>query len=178
VRREPSDSDHQRENFKVRRSEKEDIPVLVDFTVKEAFESEGLQTNVSTVHQGVKAAFEGDSIAAYWVLENLDSARIVGSVSIVEEWSDWNAAPYWFIQGVYILPEFRGKKLMNLMLDEVKKEARERKVVELRLYVHKNNSRAIKAFLQDGFEFMPYQLMSQRPAAEKRDTETRQRRVP
>lgn len=156
-------------DFKVRRANSEDIPIIVDFTIQEAIESEGLNPNVSTVRRGVETAFESEWIAAYWVLEHLGSARIVGSVSVVEEWSDWNAAPYWFIQSIYVLPEFRGRNLMKFMLDKVRREARDKGVIELRLYVHKKNRRAINAFLLYGFQLEPYQLMSKRLAKERTD---------
>ncbi len=141
----------------VRRATKEDLEKLISFTLAEAIDSEGLKINNQRVMSGIKTALEDESIAKYWVLEA--SGSVIGSISVVMEWSDWNAGYYWWIQSMYIDPQFRGQGLMKLLLNDVMKKAREEQAVEVRLYVHHDNTTAIKAYATAGFEDSEYKIM-------------------
>jgi hypothetical protein len=82
--------------MKVRPARREDVETIIDFVVEEAREAESRTIDRGIISRGVAAAFDDERLARYWVLE--DGDRIVGSISVVSEWSDWNAAPYWWIQ--------------------------------------------------------------------------------
>jgi GNAT superfamily N-acetyltransferase len=97
----------------------------------------------------------------YWVLED-DSGQAVGSISVVTEWSNWRAGYYWWIQSLYIRPEDRGQNLMTYLLAAVAEEARQEGALELRLIVHRDNSRAIRAYAREGFEEAAYVMMAMR----------------
>jgi ribosomal protein S18 acetylase RimI-like enzyme len=60
---------------------------------------------------------------------------------------------------MYLLPSHRGKGLMNMLLQEVKNVAKTEDAIELRLYVHRNNKRAIKAYQKSGFCDSDYEIM-------------------
>jgi GNAT superfamily N-acetyltransferase len=143
----------------IRRAKSADLESLVSFAVAEAKEAEGVKKDSERVRQGVTAALNDDSIAMYWVLEK-NNTDIIGSVSIVKEWSDWNSGYYWWIQNMYILPEFRGKGLMQRLIQALKDTAREEGALELRLYVHKNNAPAISAYQKVGFFDADYRIMT------------------
>ena len=57
----------------------------------------------------------------YWVLMNQNNEP-VGSASALKEWSDWSAGYYWWIQSMYIEPDYRGKGYMDLLLNAIKSE--------------------------------------------------------
>ena len=143
----------------IRRAKSADLENLVSFAVAEAKEAEGVKKDSERVRQGVATALNDDSIAMYWVLENNNSG-VIGSVSIVKEWSDWNSGYYWWIQNMYILPEFRGKGLMQRLIQALKDTAQEEGALELRLYVHKNNAPAISAYQKVGFFDADYRIMT------------------
>jgi GNAT superfamily N-acetyltransferase len=145
--------------FSVRNANLDDLDILVSFTVAEAKEAECIEKSTSIVKRGIKAGIENPVLARYWVLEH-DQKNVIGRISIVKEWSDWNAGSYWWIQSMYIQPEFRGQKLMRPLLEAVKEAAREEKALEIRLYVFKKNSRAINAYHREGFTDTPYQIMT------------------
>jgi GNAT superfamily N-acetyltransferase len=84
---------------------------------------------------------------------------VVGSASIVREWSDWHAADYWWVQSMFVRPECRGKGLSALLLDEIARQARAAGALEVRLYVHRENERAAAAYRRYGFVDAPYQVM-------------------
>ena len=143
----------------IRRAKSADLESLVSFAVAEAREAEGIKKDSERVRQGVATALKDDSIAMYWVLE-INNTGVIGSVSIVKEWSDWNSGYYWWIQNMYILPEFRGKGLMQQLIQALKEAARNEGALELRLYVHKNNAQAISAYQKVGFFDADYRIMT------------------
>lgn len=144
--------------MKVRRATREDLPQLVAFTTAEAQEAEGRIEVLESVEEGIRMALQDDSIAMYWMLvDELDVP--IGSVSALREWSDWNAGFYWWIQSMYITPNQRGRGYMSLLLKAVVDEMIRHKGLELRLYVHKDNRRAIRAYEKASFERSPYEIM-------------------
>ena len=145
--------------FHIRKATSADLKSLVSFAVAEAKEAEGVKKDSERVRRGISTALKDDSIAMYWVLEEKDSG-VIGSVSIVKEWSDWNSGYYWWIQNMYILPEFRGKGLIERLIQALKDAARNEGALELRLYVHKNNAQAISAYQKVGFFDADYRIMT------------------
>lgn len=145
-------------NYTVRSAEIEDLDMLVDFTLAEASEAEGSKKSSACVREGIKTALVDPSIACYWMLENQEG-DLIGSVSIVKEWSDWHAGFYWWVQSMFIRPEYRGQKLMKLLLDKIRQEAKNENALEIRLYVHSHNIRAIRAYKREGFSDSPYKIM-------------------
>ena len=145
--------------FHIRKALPADLKSLVSFAVAEAKEAEGVKKDSERVREGVTTALNDDSIAMYWVLEKKDTG-VIGSVSMVKEWSDWNSGYYWWIQNMYILPEFRGKGFMERLIQVLKDAARNAHALELRLYVHKNNAQAISAYQKVGFFDSDYRIMT------------------
>ena len=146
------------EDFYVRRADLSDLEQLTSFTMAEFREAEGITEVPESICLGVKTTLEDESIAMYWVLVR-DGAEVIGNVSVVKEWSNWHAGYYWWIQSMYIQPEYRGKGLMQKLLGAVKAAAKEDRALELRLYVHKMNTRAISAYRKSGFPDADYQIM-------------------
>ena len=145
--------------FQVRNAKLDDLDNLVEFVIAEAKEAEGIMKSSDIVLNGIKAGLENPDTARYWIIEN-ENGNPVGNVSVVKEWSDWNCAFYWWIQSMYLLAAHRGKGLMNELLQEVKNAARIEGAMELRLYVHRNNKRAIKAYQKAGFSESDYSIMT------------------
>jgi len=145
-------------DYIVRRAKLSDLGQLVDFTLAEAVESEGSRKNKEKAREGIRAALENESVALYWVIQN-SPEQLIGNISVVKEWSNWNAGYYWWVQSLYIKPEHRGRGLMKKLIQTVREAAREGDALDLRLYVHKNNAPAIKAYLKAGFVDAPYRIM-------------------
>jgi GNAT superfamily N-acetyltransferase len=145
--------------MKVRPAETGDLGALLGFIAEEAREAGEPVRDRATLERGIATALDDPSVAMYWLL--LDHADTpCGCISIVREWSDWNALDYWWIQSVYIVPEKRGQGHLDLLLDRVSESARERGCTELRLYVHEHNRRAIRAYEKAGFAPLPYRSMT------------------
>jgi len=60
---------------------------------------------------------------------------------------------------MYIVPDQRGKGYMPLLLNAVINEMESQNGLELRLYVHQDNRKAIKAYEKSAFEKSPYEIM-------------------
>lgn len=144
--------------MKVRKAVLDDLPYLINFTAEEAREAEGSIKIPETLEKGILVALRDPSIATYWVLADENNTP-VGSVSAVREWSDWNAGYYWWIQSMFLSKSQRGKGRMSLLLDAVKHEMKEQKGLELRLYVHKDNSKAVRAYQNAHFSKSDYEVM-------------------
>jgi len=138
-----------------------DLPALVDLTLKEALEAENRELNRSVVEEGVRAALENPKLAKYWVLKAADDESIA-SISVVREWSDWNAGFYWWIQSLFIQKDYRGQGLLQQLFSRVQLEARKADAVELRLYVHRKNLPACRAYEREGFVESPYQVFARK----------------
>ena len=145
--------------MRVRKASPSDLDIIVDFIAEEAREAEGRTLQRETLERGIGAALQDDSIADYWLLVS-DIGIACGCTSVVKEWSDWNAGFYWWIQSMYIAPNCRGKGHLNTLLDAVAEAARTRKCLELRLYVHKDNRAAMRAYEKAKFRDSPYLIMS------------------
>lgn len=148
-----------RENrLNIREAELRDLLFLVEFTSEEAREAENAVKIPETLKRGIEAALRDRGIASYWVMADKDDIPI-GSISTVREWSDWNAGYYWWIQSMYLRPDYRGKGLMSELISYVESEMYRAGGLELRLYVHSNNVVARRAYEKSGFSLSDYQIM-------------------
>lgn len=145
-------------DLKVRRAELKDLDKLIGFAYEEAREAEGAEMVPATLRTGIMTALINKEIAIYWVLVDRDDEP-VGNVSALKEWSNWNAGFYWWIQSMYISPQYRGKGYLPLLLNTVNAEAKKQGALDLRLYVYKDNVRAIKAYEKTGFVEAKYNIM-------------------
>ena len=145
--------------YQVRRATINDLTHIIGFISQEAFESEGRTADLDKLEVGIRTALGDDSIAMYWVLIDQDR-QPVGCTSVVKEWSDWNAGYYWWIQSLFIAPEHRGQGLLNVMMDAVVSDANASSCLEIRLYVHRDNAVAIRAYKKAEFHPSDYQIMT------------------
>ncbi|MCX6271647.1 MAG: GNAT family N-acetyltransferase, partial [Bacteroidetes bacterium] len=81
-------------NIKIRPAAIDDTPVIIDFQMKMALESEGITLNHSILTEGVKAVFHDPSKGRYLVAEF--RGRVIASLMLTSEWSDWNNKMVWW----------------------------------------------------------------------------------
>jgi ribosomal protein S18 acetylase RimI-like enzyme len=134
-----------------------DRDTLVAFTMAEAREAERAMLDAVKVRQAIAAAFATPPRARYWVAET--EREIIASTSIVTEWSDFHAGEYWWVQSLYIVPAHRGSGLLEQLLDHLTLQAQTAGALDVRLYVHTTNTRAVRAYQRCGFSEAPYLIM-------------------
>jgi hypothetical protein len=78
---------------------------IADFQIMMAWETEKIRLDPLTCRSGVQAVFARPTLGTYHVCAR--ETGIVGSLLITPEWSDWRNGLIWWIQSVYIEPEFR-----------------------------------------------------------------------
>jgi ribosomal protein S18 acetylase RimI-like enzyme len=147
-------------HYKIRDADSSDLDSIVEFTVREAREAEGLDVSRTAAERGVAAALGDRTLATYWLAE-CDGA-VVASVSVVKEWSNFRGGHYWWIQSLFIVPEHRGTGLVERLLDHVLEAARTDGALDVRLYAHSANERALSAYRRYGFTTAPYVMLTRR----------------
>ncbi len=128
----------------VRKAISGDALPIIDFQQKMAWETEKKKLDNITVTKGVNAVFADELRGQYYVAE--DDGKVVASLLITYEWSDWRNSIVWWFQSVYVLPEFRRQGIFRLMYTCIKQLAEEQDIAGLRLYVETENKRARKTY--------------------------------
>lgn len=142
----------------IRKAQASEAEALANLILAMAMESEGRALNRDTLMAGIQAVFQNPGLGTYWVAES--AGVLIGCTLITTEWSDWNNAPYWWFQSVYICPEHRGQGIFERILSTVEDAAQAEGAKELRLYVEQNNQRAIRVYHRVGFESEHYHCMT------------------
>ena len=135
----------------IRIAEGADARSLIEFNQAMAFETEGKTLVNEQISSGVGAVFSDEKKGFYVAAE--DDGKIVGGLMVTFEWSDWRNAWFWWIQSVYILPDYRGKKIYRLLYEFVKEKAKTENVCGFRLYVEHDNVSAQKVYKKLGWRF-------------------------
>ena len=131
--------------FIIRKGAAQDCQTLVAFNQAMAKETEHKTLDENILHKGVSQLIANPAMGFY-LLAEVDQ-NIAGSLMITEEWSDWRAARFWWIQSVYVAPEFRRQGVYSKLYREVQQLAEEQgDVCGLRLYVEKDNKNAQKTY--------------------------------
>jgi ribosomal protein S18 acetylase RimI-like enzyme len=149
------------ECFAVRKGAAGDIESIASFNILMAEETENLRLDPGVILAGVNGMIENPERGFYLVVENSENTdpEIVGSLMITTEWSDWRNGTFWWIQSVYVLPEFRRRGLYRLLYEQVRELARgSHDVCGFRLYVEKDNTTAQATYRNLGMEETDYRL--------------------
>ena len=128
----------------IRKAAPSDTPSIIDFQLKMAWETEELKLDPETVKKGVNAVFENNSRGQYYVAE--EDGNLIASLLITDEWSDWRNRNVWWLQSVYVLPEYRRRGVFRLMYNHIRLLAEKNDIAGLRLYVETKNSAAKKTY--------------------------------
>jgi ribosomal protein S18 acetylase RimI-like enzyme len=128
----------------IRKANTTDAGVIITFQKAMAMETENLVLDGEILTKGVMAVFEDKGKGQYFVAE--DNGKVVASLMITFEWSDWRNAIVWWFQSVYVIPEFRRQGIFRMMYDYIKNEGLSENIAGMRLYVESENHRAQKTY--------------------------------
>lgn len=145
----------------IRKATTGDISQIVDFQLNMALETERLELNRDILTAGVKNVLTGERGASYYMTE-IDGT-LAGMLMITLEWSDWRNGWVWWIQSVYVRPEFRGKGLYKMLYSHIVSLAEKSDdIMGIRLYVDKTNTNAQKVYKtlgMNGDHYLVYEWM-------------------
>jgi ribosomal protein S18 acetylase RimI-like enzyme len=146
------------QTFEVRAAVDEDAEVIADFNQRLAQESENKTLDPPTLLAGVKALLSDSRKGRYLVACHDD--QIVGQLMHTYEWSDWRNGDIWWLQSVYVIPEFRRRGVFRLLYETLNTDAESRPdVVGIRLYVELNNTHAQETYRNLKMRDAGYQVM-------------------
>jgi ribosomal protein S18 acetylase RimI-like enzyme len=144
----------------IRKAVFQDVALITQFNIAMAMETEQKILNEETVFAGVKGLFDHPE-AGYYVVAEMDGL-VVGSLMITTEWSDWRNGIFWWIQSVYIQPEFRRQGIYRSLYTWIKDLSKDHtEVCGFRLYVEKENHTAQKTYLSLGMQPTHYLLFEE-----------------
>jgi GNAT superfamily N-acetyltransferase len=128
----------------IRKAKPSDAQAIIDYQLKMAWETENMKLVPEIVTKGVDAVFHDQSRGQYYVAES--NGKVVASLLITYEWSDWRNCSVWWFQSVYVVLEFRRQGVFRKMYSHIRELAEELDIAGLRLYVETKNSRAQKTY--------------------------------
>ena len=129
----------------VRRAVASDFGFIVASNVAMAFETEDMTLDEALVRPGVGAVLADSSLGFYLVAEI--AGRPAGQLMVTYEWSDWRNGLWWWIQSVYVPPEFRRRGVYTALYRHVTGEAKAAGgVCGIRLYVEQENAAAQQVY--------------------------------
>ncbi|HEY8747360.1 MAG TPA: GNAT family N-acetyltransferase [Tepidisphaeraceae bacterium] len=143
----------------VRSARSEDASFIVESNCRMATETESLSLDRETVDRGVRAVLEDASKGRYF-LATIDDVP-VGQLMITFEWSDWRNGMIWWIQSVYVAPDYRRRGVFTALYDHVRSLVSTSGGVGLRLYVEENNATAQRTYQRMGMGMSHYRVMEE-----------------
>ncbi len=132
----------------VRLAVPQDVLAIINFNKAMAWETEKKELNDELLFSGVKRVLDSKAEAFYLVATT--SEQIIASLMVTKEWSDWRNAFIWWIQSVYVLPQYRRLGVYSKLYSKVKELGRQSDCCGFRLYVEKNNSSAQTTYSNAG----------------------------
>jgi ribosomal protein S18 acetylase RimI-like enzyme len=144
-------------NLRIRPAEPRDAADIARFNAAMAVETEHRTLEGPTLRAGVEAALGDRRHGFYLVAENGGAA--VGCLLVTYEWSDWRNGQWWWLQSVYVEPEWRRGGVFRALYDAVEQRLRASpEAIGLRLYVERDNARAQNTYAALGMHETVYRV--------------------
>ncbi|RMH08188.1 MAG: N-acetyltransferase [Nitrospirae bacterium] len=144
----------------IRRAFSSDLDVLTTFNTALAWETETRSLDPTRVRYGVQAVLDHPERGWYVVAEYASTHEVVGQTLVTFEWSDWRNATFWWLQSVYVRPQWRRRGVFRHLYQFVECLARKHsdQVAGIRLYVDYANLTAQTVYQALGFRPTSYQV--------------------
>jgi GNAT superfamily N-acetyltransferase len=141
----------------IRKAVSNDLRVIAGFQLMMARESEGIDLDRVVLENGIKAVFDDPSKGQYYV--TIIDNKVVASLMITYEWSDWRNGMVWWIQSVFVMADYRQKGVFKAMFNYLKDIVSSEPAIRgLRLYVDKSNFNAQAVYEVLGMNGEHYQV--------------------
>ena len=145
------------QDIRYRDANRRDALDIIEFQIAMARETESIELNRHICSRGVEAVFEDRTLGRYFVAEA--GSNLVASLMITYEWSDWRNGVVWWIQSVYVRPEFRRRGIYAGLYAHVRQIAENLETVKgIRLYVDRRNEPAQEVYRRLGMNGEHYQV--------------------
>ncbi len=149
-------------NVTVRPARREEIPILVEFQLALAQESESLTLDRQVVEQGVTAVFDEPTRGQYLIAVVRDQngyEEVAGALLLTYEWSDWRNGCVLWLQSVYVAPRWRRQGVFRSLHRYVQERLLSQSTfIGMRLYVDTRNRTAQEVYRRLGMRGDHYQV--------------------
>jgi GNAT superfamily N-acetyltransferase len=136
-----------------------DLRALVEHNAAMALETEHRELDRAVLTGGVRSVLADPAKGRYLVAIRENPSRIVGSVLVTYEWSDWRNRTFWWIQSVYVPVAERKSGVFRALYRHLFDEAQSRgDVCGLRLYVEQENECAQEVYRSLGMAQSAYRM--------------------
>ena len=108
-------------NIEIRRATPADVETLVAFNAAMARETEDKDLDLASLRAGINALLKDEALGFYLVAD-IDG-QAVGQLMITTEWSDWRNAHFWWLQSLYVLPDYRRQGVFRHLYSYIQAEA-------------------------------------------------------
>ena len=142
-------------NWKVEKGTEAEAGKIAEFQIDMALESEGAILDRDKILNGVRAGLSDPAKGTYYIVRT-ESGETAGSLLVTKEWSDWNNCWYWWIQSVFVKPEYRRQGAFTYLYETVRAFAKQEGSTCLRLYVDRSNRKAQKCYKKQGMDECHY----------------------
>ncbi len=144
-------------NVIIRNAERRDAKTIAQCNAAMAKETEHLELDFQRLFDGVNGLFNNPTLGFYIVAE--ENGLFAGQMMITYEWSDWRNGVFWWIQSVYVRPEFRSAGVFRKLYEHIIEQAKQKgNVCGIRLYVEKENERAHSVYEKLGMKRTAYDM--------------------
>ena len=144
----------------IRLALEDDLEQLAESNKLMAQETEGIELEHAKVLSGVGYLLTNPRHGFYVVAEV--GGKFAGSLMVTKEWSDWRNGFFWWIQSVYVLPEYRQKGIYTKLYSYIKDLGyNDEKCIGFRLYVAKENENAKVVYKKLGMDESNYVLFEE-----------------
>jgi GNAT superfamily N-acetyltransferase len=142
-------------DVRIRKATDEDVADLVAFNAAMAQETEAKQLCGDTLDAGVRSLVR-DAQKGFYLVADIEG-QTVGALMVTFEWSDWRDGLFWWLQSVYVRPEYRRQGVFRALYKQLELMARNQSdVCGLRLYVEKGNGVAQATYTMMGMNETGY----------------------
>lgn len=147
-------------NIEIRTGQPGDERALAELNIAMARETENKSLSPVVVSAGVRNLLQNPQYGFYVVAHTGEA--VAGTLMVTTEWSDWRNGEFWWIQSVYVRPEFRRRGIYRALYEFVKTRAVESgRVCGFRLYVERDNVIAQQTYRKMGMEEAPYKILEE-----------------
>ena len=141
----------------VRAAQAADLASLAAFNAAMAIETENKTLDPQTLRAGV-ARILAEPARGFYLVAEIDGV-IAGCLMVTYEWSDWRNGDWWWLQSVYVAPQYRRCGVFRALYAQVECRATgHADVVGIRLYVERDNTRAQHTYASLGMREDHYRI--------------------
>jgi ribosomal protein S18 acetylase RimI-like enzyme len=143
------------DSIQVRRAAAGDAEALIRFNAAMALETERKVLLPGVIGAGVRHLLAHPEMGFYLVAES--GGQVAGSLMVTNEWSDWRNGNFWWVQSVYVRPEFRRRGVYRELYKYLQALAgQDLSICGFRLYVERDNVRAQATYRTAGMDETRY----------------------